>query len=65
MLKGLVGEGGIWELLAQLQVVQDQPVAVVGNAQAVCGLAVGGGGKVGADPGQFPLDGPGPLPLLG
>ena len=44
----------IWELLPQLQVVQDQPVAVVGNAQAVCGLAVGGGGKVGADPGGQP-----------
>ena len=41
-------------MLAQLQVVQDQPVAVVGNAQAVCGLAVGGGGKVGADPGGQP-----------
>ena len=37
------------KLLAQLQVVQDQPVAVVGNAQTVCGLAIGGGGKVGAD----------------
>ena len=34
-------------MLAQLQVVQDEPVAVVGNAQAVGGLAVGGGGKVG------------------
>ena len=34
--------------------VQDQPVAVVGNAQAVGGLAVGGGGKVGADPGGQP-----------
>ena len=28
----------------------DKMVAVVGNAQAVCGLAIGGGGKVGADP---------------
>ena len=37
----------IWELLPQLQVVQDQPVTV----GAVCGLAIGGGGKVGADPG--------------
>ena len=44
----------IWELLPQLQVVQDQPVAVVGNAQAVRGLAIGGGGKVGADPGGQP-----------
>ena len=30
------------------------PVAVVGNAQAVGGLTVGGGGKVGADPGGQP-----------
>ena len=30
-------------------VVQNEPVAVIGNAQAVCGLAIGG--KVGADPG--------------
>ena len=37
-------------MLAQLQVVQDQPVAVVGNAQTVYGLAIGGGGKVVADP---------------
>ena len=57
--EGLGGRGGrrsrvvrgIRELLAQLQVVQDEPVAVVGNAQAVRGLAIGGGGKVGADPG--------------
>ena len=42
------------KLLAQLQVVQGQPVAVVGNAQAVCGLAKGGDGKVGADPGGQP-----------
>ena len=33
------------KLLAQLQVVQDQPLAVVGNAQTVCGLAISGGGK--------------------
>ena len=60
--EGLGGRGGrrggvvrrIGELLPQLQVVQDQPVAVVGNAQAVGGLAVGGGGKVGADPGRQP-----------
>ena len=48
------GVRGIRELLAQLQVVQNEPVAVVGNAQAVGGLAVGGGGKVGADPGRQP-----------
>ena len=42
------------KLLAQLQVVQNEPVAVVGNAQAVRGLAIGGGGKVGADPGGQP-----------
>ena len=42
------------KLLAQLQVVQNEPVAVVGNAQTVRGLAIGGGGKVGADPGGQP-----------
>ena len=54
--EGLGGRGGrrSRELLAQLQVVQNEPVAVVGNAQAVGGLAVGGGGKVGADPGGQP-----------
>ena len=60
--EGLGGRGGrcgrvvrgIRELLPQLHVVQDEPVAVVGNAQAVGGLAVGGGGKVGADPGGQP-----------
>ena len=60
--EGLGGRGGrrggvvrrVGKLLAQLQVVQDEPVAVVGNAQAVGGLAVGGGGKVGADPGGQP-----------
>ena len=41
-------------MLAQLQVVQNEPVAVVGYAQAVRGLAIGGGGKVGADPGSQP-----------
>ena len=59
--EGLGGRGGrrsrvvrgIRELLAQLQIVQDEPVAVVGNAQAVRGLAVGGG-EVGADPGGQP-----------
>ena len=57
--EGLGGRGGrrsrvvrgVRELLAQLQVVQDEPVAVVGYAQTVRGLAIGGGGKVGADPG--------------
>ena len=52
--EGLGGRGGrrskvvrgIRELLAQLQVVQDEPVAVVGYAQAVRSLAIGGGGKV-------------------
>ena len=44
----------VGKLLAQVQVVQDEPVAVVGNAQAVGGLAVGSGGKVGADPGRQP-----------
>ena len=60
--EGLGGRGGrrggvvrrIGELLPQLQVVQDQAVAVVGNTQTVCGLAVGSGGKVGADPGRQP-----------
>ena len=57
--EGLGGRGGrrsrvvrgVGELLAQLQVVQDERVAVVGYAQTVRGLAIGGGGKVGADPG--------------
>ena len=56
--EGLGGRGGrrsrvvrgIRELLAQLQVVQNE-LAVVGYAQAVRGLAIGGSGKVGADPG--------------
>ena len=60
--EGLGGRGGrrsrvvrgVRELLAQLQVVQDEPVAVVGYAQTVRGLAIGGGGKVGADPGGQP-----------
>ena len=54
--EGLGGRGGrrsrvvrgVRELLAQLQVVQDEP-AVVGYAQTVRGLAIGGGGKVGAN----------------
>ena len=52
--EGLGGRGGrrsrvvrgIRELLAQLQVVQDEPVAVVGYAQAVRGLAVGAVAKL-------------------
>ena len=40
------------KLLPQLQVVQDEPVAVVGYAQTVRGLAIGGGGKVGAPSGN-------------
>ena len=44
-------------LRAQLEVVQNQPVAVVGDAQAVRGLAVGGGAEVGADPGCQPFGG--------
>ena len=44
----------VWELLLQLQVVQNQPVAVVGDAQTVRGLAVGGSSEVGADPGGQP-----------
>ena len=54
--EGLGGRGGrrsrvvrrVGKLLAQLQVVENEPL------QAVRGLAVGGGGKVGADPGGQP-----------
>ena len=57
--EGLGGRGGrrggavrrVRKLLAQLQVVQNEPVAVIGNAQTV---SIGGGGKVGADPGGQP-----------
>ena len=56
--EGLGGRGGrrsrVVRGIRGLLVVQDEPVAVVGNAQAVCGLAIGGGGKVGADPGGQP-----------
>ena len=60
--EGLARRGGrrggvvhsVWELLLQLQIVQDEAVAVVGYAQAVRGLAVGGCGEVGADPGGQP-----------
>ena len=49
--EGLGGRGGrrggvvrrVRKLLAQFQVVQNEPVAVVGYAQAVRGLAIGGG----------------------
>ena len=39
------------ELRAQLLVVQDQPVAVVGHLQLVARLHVSGAGEVAADPG--------------
>ena len=42
------------ELLLQLQIVQREAVAVVGYAEAVRGLAVGGSSEVGADPGGQP-----------
>ena len=56
--EGLARRGGrqggvvhnVRELLLQLQIVQNEPVAVVGYAQAVRGLAIRGGGEVGADP---------------
>ena len=37
-----------------LQIVQNEAVAVVGYAEAVRGLAVGGSSEVGADPGGQP-----------
>ena len=60
--EGLGGRGGrrggvvrrVGKLLAQLQVVQNEPVAVVGYAQAVRGFAVRGSSEVGADPGRQP-----------
>ena len=42
------------ELLLQLQIVQNEAVAVVGYAEAVRGLAVGSSSEVGADPGCQP-----------
>ena len=39
------------ELRAQLLVIQDQPVAVVGHLQLVARLHVSGAGEVAADPG--------------
>ena len=51
--RGGVYVHSVW-LLLQLQIVQNEAVAVVGNAQAVRGLAVGGSSEVGADPGGQP-----------
>ena len=48
------GVHGVWELLLQLQIVQNEAVAVVGYAEAVCGLAIGSSSEVGADPGGQP-----------
>ena len=42
------------ELLLQLQIVQNEAVAVVGYAEAVRGLAIGSSSEVGADPGCQP-----------
>ena len=42
------------ELLLQLQIVQNEAVAVVGYAEAVRGFAVRGSSEVGADPGCQP-----------
>ena len=44
----------VWELLLQLQIVQNEAVAVVGYAEAVRGLSVGSSSEVGADPGGQP-----------
>ena len=60
--EGLARRGGwqggvvrnVRELLLQLQIVQNEAVAVVGYAQAVRGLAIRGSGEVGADPGGQP-----------
>ena len=55
--QGLAGRGALrvaaaaGKLRAQLLVVQDQPVAVVGDLQLVARLHVGGAGEVAADPG--------------
>ena len=55
--QGLAGRGALRvaaaarELRAQLLVVQDQPVAVVGYLQLVARLHVSGAGEVAADPG--------------
>ena len=47
----------VWELLLQLQIVQNEAVAVVGYAEAVRGLAIGGSSEVGADLGGQPCAG--------
>ena len=60
--EGLAWRGGrrggvvhnVRELLLQLQIVQNEAVAVVGYAEAVRGLAVGGSSEVGGDPGGQP-----------
>ena len=55
--QGLAGRGALrvaaaaGELRAQLLVVQDQPVAVVGHLQLVARLHISGAGEVAADPG--------------
>ena len=58
MLKGWSRRGGVVhnvrELLLQLQIVQNEAVAVVGYAEAVRGLAIGSSSEVGADPGGQP-----------
>ena len=45
---------GVWELLLQLQIVQNEAVTVVGYAEAVRGFAIRGSSEVGADPGCQP-----------
>ena len=48
--RGALGVAAAGELAAQLLVVQDQPVAVVGDLELVARLDVGCAGKVAADP---------------
>ena len=58
--EGLGGRGGRrGGVVRRIGSRSGQAVAVVGNTQTVCGLAVGSGGKVGADPGRLPPDRPG------
>ena len=60
--EGLARRGGrrggvvhnVRELLLQLQIVQNEAVAVVGYAEAVRGFAIRGSSEVGADPGGQP-----------
>ena len=47
----LHGKESLAELLLQLQIVQNEAVAVVGYAEAVRGRAIGSSSEVGADPG--------------